>query len=63
MSRFEDPSRHEVFVSGYHLDEPRVLQAWDTELESESSETQREVYIVDNIVGGTEGPNASNNGG
>ena len=62
-SRAEDPDHREVFVMGYHLDEPRVLQAWDTELESKSFETQCKVYMVDHTAGGTTGLNASNTGG
>ena len=33
-SCFEDLGHCEVFVMGYDQDEPRVLQEWDTELES-----------------------------
>ena len=62
-SRAKDPSRHDVFVIGYHSDELGVLQAWDIELESESSKTQREVYMADNAARGVGCPHTSNAGG
>ena len=34
-SNFEYPGRREVFVMGYDPNKPGVLQAWDTESDSE----------------------------
>ena len=62
-SRSEDPGRREVFVRGYHPNEPGVLQTWDTEPESESSETQREVCIAEHVAGDAGGPYIPNAGG
>lgn len=41
---------------GYDLDEPGVLKAWNTQSESEGSETQYEVCIADHIVEGSGSP-------
>ena len=53
-SHSNDPGHREVFVMGYHLDEPGVLQAWDTETESGSFETQRKVCMADHAAGALE---------
>ena len=62
-SHSKDPNHRDVFVMGYHSDEPGVLQAWDTEPESGNSETQREVCMVAHSAKGARGPHASNTGG
>ena len=56
----ENLGRREVFVMGYHPDEPGVLQAWDTEPESDSSETQREVCMAEHTTGDIGGPSIPN---
>ena len=62
-SRSEDLGGRDLFVMGYHLDEPGVLQAWDIESKLGSSETQREVCMTAHSAEGVGGPHASNTSG
>ena len=57
-SRVEDLGRREVFIMGYYPDEPGVLQAWDTESESECSKTQCEFCMADHAAGSSGSPRA-----
>lgn len=52
-SHFEDFGHREVFVMEYDPDEPCVLRAWNTVTDSEDSETEHEVCMMDHVTGGS----------